>query len=71
MKKKLKAYIGNGQMANLTPNEEFECGDRVLILVKGEVIENGNTKISVPSVVKGGKVKGKCNNFWLPAGVNN
>ena len=70
--KKLKAYIGNGQIANLAPNEEFECNDRVLILVKGEVIENGNTIISAPSVVKGGMLKANTNAiiFWLPAGVN-
>lgn len=55
--KKLKSYISTGQVVNLSINEEIECIDRIIILIKGEATENGKTAVSAPTLVKGGTLK--------------
>jgi hypothetical protein len=55
--KKLKSYISTGQVVNLSINEEIECIDRIIILIKGEAIENGEAVLSAPTLVKGGTLK--------------
>ncbi len=55
--KKLKSYVSTGQIVDLSINEEFECSNMVIVLINGEVIENSETILSAPSLVKGGTLK--------------
>lgn len=55
--KKLKSYISSGQLVTIEANEIFSFTDRVAVLITGEVVENGETATSAPSVIKSGELK--------------
>lgn len=55
--KKLKSFIDQGEFIDIAANAAFDGADKTIVLVKGEVVENGETVTSAPSIVKGGVLK--------------
>lgn len=55
--RKLKSFISSGQQVTIEANETFSFTDRIAVLITGEVVENGETATSAPSVIKSGELK--------------
>ncbi len=55
--KKLRGYINQGNLIMLKLKETMEFDERVVLLVKGEVTENGQKVLSAPSMIMGGTIK--------------
>jgi NhaP-type Na+/H+ or K+/H+ antiporter len=55
--KKLRGFINQGNLISLKLNETMEFDERVVMLVKGEVTENGEKVLSAPSLIMGGNIK--------------
>ena len=55
--KKLRGYINQGSLITLKLKETMEFDERVVLLVKGEVTENGQKVLSAPSLIMGGTIK--------------
>jgi NhaP-type Na+/H+ or K+/H+ antiporter len=66
--KKLRGYINQGNVITMKLKEELDFGDRIVLLVKGEVTENGQKVLSAPSLILGGKIKANMESiaFVLP-----
>ena len=55
--KKLRGFINQGQLVSLKLKETMEFDQRVVLLVKGEVTEDGQKVLSAPSLIMGGSIK--------------
>lgn len=55
--KKLRGFINQGNLVSLKLKETMEFDERVVLLVKGEVTEDGQKVLSAPSLIMGGSIK--------------
>jgi NhaP-type Na+/H+ or K+/H+ antiporter len=55
--KKLRGFVNQGSIIILAPNEVLEFDNRVVVLIKGEVTENGDNVLSAPGLIRGGVIK--------------
>jgi hypothetical protein len=55
--KKLRTYINNGTVEFLRANQTIDLTNKVVILLKGEVIEHGEKVLSAPSLINNATLK--------------